>query len=515
MTTPHNMPAQPSATNATLPYMNPQPNGTPHNMPAQPSATNATLPYMIPQPNGTPHNMPAQPSAMNATLPYMIPQPNGTTHNMPAQPSAMTATPPYMIPQPNGTPHNIPAQPSAMNATLPYMIPQPNDTPHNMPAQPSATPHTSCQFPVPQTHSFFRRNVGSTMTRLFEPYKRLRGKRNHLPSPWEHDFFCLSSPDTVSLPTAEESILLAANGLGKKRIKFTDNNGSHEDFVNKLQEVFSQLKNAGGFKLMRCCRSRQFIEIPMPPQGYTISFLRIESGLNKAVAYIIPLQYQLDIRSTCLTEGQQNVILEKCRNCSGEVPLHLIAEHLIACEERISERIPQASMVTIKLRVSLLLDHNMTVFNCRRALPHQSLEVPITLTAERFYMVLKREFPSLRDQPFEMCRVDRHRNVHVVSSLTPLTLRNSRELGRSALYLRPKEALDAETSASSDESDTEMQDDRNIENEEIVVDLEHHTNEHGNIDLENQVVTTVVCLKTQMLRTSKRCYQNSKGNNWM
>lgn len=46
------------------------------------------------------------------------------------------------------------------------------------------------------------------------------------------------------------------------------------------------------------------MELPVPYGGYTVSFLKEESGLNKAVAYVVPIQADLRIMA------QQEVLSE-------------------------------------------------------------------------------------------------------------------------------------------------------------------------------------------------------------
>ena len=38
----------------------------------------------------------------------------------------------------------------------------------------------------------------------------------------------------------------------------------------------------------------ELVEIPIPPGGYSASFLRTDGELNRAVAYIVPIQQRLD-----------------------------------------------------------------------------------------------------------------------------------------------------------------------------------------------------------------------------
>lgn len=96
--------------------------------------------------------------------------------------------------------------------------------------------------------------AGSALSRLFQPYVNIRSQRSRQrlgPIPWEHDFYCIASPTANTLPTPEENTILKLNGLGRKKIRFEDINGSHTDFKKKIGEVFPSLQQAGAFKIMR------------------------------------------------------------------------------------------------------------------------------------------------------------------------------------------------------------------------------------------------------------------------
>lgn len=140
--------------------------------------------------------------------------------------------------------------------------------------------------------------TGPALSRLFQPYVNIRSSRaRHRlgPSAWEHEFYCMASPACNNLPTPEENSILKLSGLGKKKVRFEDMNGSFADFTKTIGEVFPALKRAGPFKIMRTARGRQLVDIPMPPGGYSIPYLRLESGLNKAVAYIVPIQNSIPL----------------------------------------------------------------------------------------------------------------------------------------------------------------------------------------------------------------------------
>ncbi|XP_041862233.1 uncharacterized protein LOC121653056 [Melanotaenia boesemani] len=140
--------------------------------------------------------------------------------------------------------------------------------------------------------------IQSRMSALFRPYpQKIGSKRNGLKrqyqTPWSHDFFCLSDPESDMSPSLEEYCTLQNMGLGRRKVTFPNNNGTHKDFVEGLFNAYPQLADAGGFKLMRCGRNRVLVDIAMPSSGYSVRYLRLESGLNKALAYIVPLQRKL------------------------------------------------------------------------------------------------------------------------------------------------------------------------------------------------------------------------------
>lgn len=149
------------------------------------------------------------------------------------------------------------------------------------------------------TCASFATSSQASLSRLFEPTRNKRlqtlASRRRTPTavPWEHDFFCLAVPGQTTVPTAPETAELKKRGLGKKRVRFPDKEGTHLDVLKGLYEAYPPLKYGGGFKLYRGIRSKQLVEIPPQPDGYTIKYLKYESGLNRSVAYIVPLQEEL------------------------------------------------------------------------------------------------------------------------------------------------------------------------------------------------------------------------------
>ena len=162
------------------------------------------------------------------------------------------------------------------------------------------------------TGSINERNTSEELQKLFAPYrqtptnnrqalqeakppkaKRQRGwvpMFNPLPT-WTHRFCLLSDIDTSIAPNIPEKERLKAMGLGELKITFDDKKGNHQYFTRVLEEKFPLLKNAGGYSICRTASGSQRLQVISPGKsGYSIPYLRDESPLRQAVAYIRPLQ---------------------------------------------------------------------------------------------------------------------------------------------------------------------------------------------------------------------------------
>ena len=62
-----------------------------------------------------------------------------------------------------------------------------------------------------------------------------------------------------------------------------------------LEESYPKLKEGGGFEILRRGPSpSELTLIPPPPSGYTVKFLRDSAGLGQAIAFVRPLQCNLN-----------------------------------------------------------------------------------------------------------------------------------------------------------------------------------------------------------------------------
>ncbi|KAK6494048.1 hypothetical protein HHUSO_G486 [Huso huso] len=151
---------------------------------------------------------------------------------------------------------------------------------------------------------------------MFQNTGKCKGKTTHGTThseTWTHDLFCLAETNVQTVPNGDH-IGLQNSGFGRKKITFADKNGGFSELCETLFSHFPQLKGAGGFQMLRSInKTKQLAPIPMPASGYSVKFLRTESGLIQAMAYIRPLQNNLESIAMREAEQCQEVVREKCK----------------------------------------------------------------------------------------------------------------------------------------------------------------------------------------------------------
>ena len=100
------------------------------------------------------------------------------------------------------------------------------------------------------------------------------------------------------VPSSNKSsqICLTTGWPGRRKICF-HNKAKFAEFRQKLEEAFPKLCEGGGFEIMRTGHqgsNSSLTTITPPASGYSVPFLRDSSGLGQALAYIRPLQRDLD-----------------------------------------------------------------------------------------------------------------------------------------------------------------------------------------------------------------------------
>ena len=79
--------------------------------------------------------------------------------------------------------------------------------------------------------------------------------------------------------------------------------GTALDLKTKLESIFPKMKASGGFELLRSGSPSSKLSLITPPSGgYSVAFLRDAAGLGQALAYIRPLQKDLDMLENQSTE---------------------------------------------------------------------------------------------------------------------------------------------------------------------------------------------------------------------
>lgn len=153
---------------------------------------------------------------------------------------------------------------------------------------------------------------------LFAPYSQSSRNNSLRPPPakkpkkpgyyqvketWTHEFFCLASAKATHVPSRAEKIILQNAGLGRKKVVFSCK-ASALDAQKVLEGVYPKLHETGGFELLRSGSPCSVLALINPPAagGYSVPFLRDAAGLGQALAYIKPLQRDLDTAPLQITE---------------------------------------------------------------------------------------------------------------------------------------------------------------------------------------------------------------------
>lgn len=214
------------------------------------------------------------------------------TSPLPAVVQSPTLAFPTAAPQMQSGSCHLPAPPShtppAARCHIPP-VPSSRTPPISTSHFPAVPPRSTVYQPRPD-------NVQVHLSRLFRPHQRGSGagaRKRKRETPWSHTFICLPDRQWSSMPTVEEARYYSSCGLGRKTVWFPHNEGDHSFFSEHLLSAFPPLRDAGGFLLARGSRGKALEEISIPPEGYSLSFVR--SACTRAPLYIIPLQRSLTL----------------------------------------------------------------------------------------------------------------------------------------------------------------------------------------------------------------------------
>ncbi len=142
------------------------------------------------------------------------------------------------------------------------------------------------------------------------PTKRAKRQSFFIPKEtWTHEFFCLAETNQCRIPSRQDKFVLQSAGLGRKKLVFGSKDTA-KSVQEKLEKAYPKLSQGGGFEILRSGASVKELVVIRPPSltGYAVPFLRNESGLGQALAYIRPVQENLDISNLDL-ESQVFTVL--------------------------------------------------------------------------------------------------------------------------------------------------------------------------------------------------------------
>ncbi len=110
-------------------------------------------------------------------------------------------------------------------------------------------------------------------------------------------YICLANREQIVAPSAALKARLQQAGLGHRKICFNWK-ATAAEVKTKLEEVYPKLENGGGFEIMRCggAQVNDLMVIQPPCSGYSVPFLRDTAGLGQAIAFIQPVQIDLDMQ---------------------------------------------------------------------------------------------------------------------------------------------------------------------------------------------------------------------------
>ena len=157
-----------------------------------------------------------------------------------------------------------------------------------------------------------RRSLSSSNQEANPPSKRK--KHNAAPKfkpreTWTHTFFCSADREQIVAPSTALKARLQQAGLGRRKICFNWKATAGE-VKTKLEEVYRKLETGGGFEIMRRGRAQvnDLIVIQPPRSGYSVPFLRDTAGLGQAIAFVRPIQINLDMQPEPLDMDDSEVL---------------------------------------------------------------------------------------------------------------------------------------------------------------------------------------------------------------
>ena len=172
-----------------------------------------------------------------------------------------------------------------------------------------------------------RNNVRSERSGLFTG--RSRSKKRARNETWTMTFCCLSDRTADHWPSAIEKEILNKAGLGVKKLQIGKNDNESE-VIERItaHEGFPQLKDAGGFELLRAAQNSRKLSIINCKWDAKELRQNVNSQTN---IYVRPIQRNLSTKPS-IPDSEINSLKTACGSCGIVFPVRELREHIEMCQ---------------------------------------------------------------------------------------------------------------------------------------------------------------------------------------
>lgn len=181
-----------------------------------------------------------------------------------------------------------------------------------------------------------RRHNNTNQTRASARSSSTGSKRAAEKTPWTPAFVCLADTSSSKTPSSFDKQILFKAGLGVKKIKL-DLEDNEQTVLDKITSNtkdasgnamgFPQLKNSGGFEMLRCSPNcRDLLEID---SCWSAKDLRSAIGGGQGKIYLRPIQRSLSTKPLVLQI--HSGVKEKCQMCDQDILVCNLRAHLYTC----------------------------------------------------------------------------------------------------------------------------------------------------------------------------------------
>ena len=131
-----------------------------------------------------------------------------------------------------------------------------------------------------------KRKIKSEVSTLFVHKKKLKLCK---PVAWKHKFYCPAYVGQDHVPTTDtDKDELFQAGLGEKDIEFDSLDTIQEEFKEHIFASFPQLREGGGFRILKCLPNSRTLEVLSLAVHASPSLLK--QWVGKSRTYIRPIQ---------------------------------------------------------------------------------------------------------------------------------------------------------------------------------------------------------------------------------